>query len=126
MVSILWKNYKNNKNCGKLLKNQNRSVRGYKNINYKQLLKMKKESSSIIILDVRSVQEYNKFHLEGAVNLPYDDSHNIMRKSNPDKEQNLIIYCSAGKRSVQARNLLVYLGYKNVYLLSGHEDFFDK
>ena len=78
------------------------------------------------LIDVRSVQEYNEFHLEGAVNLPYDDSHNIMRKSNPDKEQNLIIYCSAGKRSVQARNLLVYLGYKNVYLLSGHEDFFDK
>jgi len=73
------------------------------------------------LIDVRSEAEYNRFHLEGAVNLPYDHSHNIMRRENPDKEQNLIVYCSAGKRSVQARNLLVYLGYKNVYLLTGHE-----
>lgn len=75
---------------------------------------------------MRSEEEYKKFHLDGAVNLPYDDSHNSMRKSNPDKEQNLIIYCSAEKRSVQARNLLVYLGYKNVYLLTGHESLFVK
>ena len=74
------------------------------------------------LIDVRSVEEYNKSHLDGAVNLPYDDSHNIMRKSNPDKNQNLILYCSAGKRSMQARNLLVYLGYKNVYILTDHQN----
>ena len=73
------------------------------------------------LIDVRSWDEYVKGHLEGAVSLPYDNSHSIMRKENPDKEQSLIVYCSAGKRSMQARNLLVYMGYKNVYILTGHE-----
>lgn len=95
-----------------------------KKVSYKDLESLLADGGKLI--DVRSEEEYKKFHLDGAVNLPYDDSHNIMRKSNPDKEQNLIIYCSAGKRSVQARNLLVYLGYKNVYLLTGHESLFDK
>ena len=75
------------------------------------------------LIDVRSADEYNKSHLDGAVNLPYDASHCIMRKSNPDKNQKLRLYCSKGKRSVQARNLLVYLGYKNVYVLTDHENF---
>lgn len=94
-----------------------------KKVSYKELEALLANGGKLI--DVRTEEEYNKFHLDGAVNLPYDDSHNIMRKSNPDKEQNLIVYCSAGKRSFQARNLLVYLGYKNVYILTGHESLFD-
>ncbi len=90
-----------------------------KKVSYKELASLLDNGGKLI--DVRSAEEYNKFHLEGAVNLPYDNSNAIMRKANPDKEQNLIVYCSAGKRSTQARNLLVYLGYKNVYLLTGHE-----
>jgi len=95
-----------------------------KKVSYNDLESLLADGGKLI--DVRSKEEYKKFHLDGAVNLPYDDSHNIMRKSNPDKTQKLIVYCSAGKRSVQARNLLVYLGYKNVYLLTEHEGLFDK
>lgn len=78
------------------------------------------------LIDVRMVEEYEKSHLKGAVNLPYDESHSIMRTSNPDKTQMLIVYCSAGKRSAQARNLLTYLGYKNVYILKGCAEFLEK
>lgn len=69
------------------------------------------------IIDVRSEEEYQNSHIEGAVSIPYTESHNLMRCSNPDKNQKLVLYCSAGKRSMQARNLLAYLGYKNVYIL---------
>ena len=93
-----------------------------KKVSYEDLEQLLADGGKLI--DVRTQEEYDRFHLEGAVNLPYDDSHNNMRKSNPDKYQKLILYCSAGKRSAQARNLLVYLGYKNVYLLKGHEGFF--
>ena len=90
-----------------------------KKISYKNIESILANGGKLI--DVRSPEEYNKSHLDNAVNLPYDDSHNIMRKSNPDKNQMLVLYCSAGKRSMQARNLLVYLGYKNVYILTDYE-----
>lgn len=90
-----------------------------KKVSYKDLTLLLENGGKLI--DVRTQEEYNRYHLEGAVNLPYDHSHGIMRKANPDKNQTLIVYCSAGKRSAQARNLLVYLGYKNVYILTDHE-----
>ena len=73
------------------------------------------------LIDVRSQDEYNRSHLKGAINLPYDNINSAMRKENPDKGEKLIVYCSAGKRSMQARNLMVYMGYQNVYILKGHE-----
>ena len=73
------------------------------------------------LIDVRSQDEYNRSHLKGAINLPYDNINSTMRKENPDKGEKLIVYCSAGKRSMQARNLMVYMGYQNVYILKGHE-----
>ena len=75
------------------------------------------------LIDVRSREEYNRSHLKGAINLPYENTNSTMRIENPDKEQKLIVYCSAGKRSMQVRNLMVYMGYKNVYILREHEDF---
>lgn len=96
-------------------------VEEIKKVSYNDLENLLSNGAKLI--DVRSVEEYEKSHLDGAVNLPYDDSHNIMRKSNPDKNQKLIVYCSQGKRSMQARNLLTYLGYKDVCILKDHDDF---
>lgn len=75
------------------------------------------------LIDVRSEEEYKKSHLEGAVNMPHNYTRYLSKELNPDKNQKLIVYCSAGKRSTQARELLVYRGYKNVYVLTDHNDY---
>lgn len=73
-----------------------------------------------VLFDVRSADEYAKGHLDGALNAPYTDVH-VLTGLAPDKGQNVIVYCTTGKRSSQAKYTLEHMGYKNVYYLGGIE-----
>lgn len=77
--------------------------------------------SGAILLDVRSADEYTNGHLDEAVNAPYTEIHVAISSLAPDKTQKIIVYCSTGKRSSQAKYTLDYMGYKNVYYLGGIE-----
>ncbi|MBO5461424.1 MAG: alpha-galactosidase [Ruminococcus sp.] len=70
-----------------------------------------------LLVDVRTEEEYESGHLDGAVNVPYTDVHGIAKELLPDKERTIIVYCATGKRSSQAKMSLEYLGYKNIYHL---------
>lgn len=74
-----------------------------------------------ILIDVRSNNEYESGYLDGAINAPYTEIHVSISSLVPDKEQNIIVYCATGKRSVQAKYTLDYMGYKKVYYLGGVE-----
>ena len=67
------------------------------------------------------MHEYNKDHLDSALNAPYTQIHFAISRLVPDKEQNIIVYCATGKRSSQAKYTLDYMGYRNVYYLGGIE-----
>ena len=73
-------------------------------------------NESAILLDVRTLEEYNEQHIEGAVVLPLDelDEESILNVSD-SKEQVIIVYCQSGKRSHEALQKLKDLGYENVY-----------
>lgn len=89
-------------------------------ITMEQALELQEKGA--ILLDVREPQEYEKKHLEGAVNLPYCDIHGIAGRYIKDKTQPLIVYCKTGKRSNQAKNSLECLGFKHIYFLGGVEN----
>lgn len=72
-------------------------------------------SNGSILIDVRSEEEYNAFHLEEAISLPYDTIDSTILNHIPDKETNIIVYCQSGKRSSIAAQTLIDMGYKNVY-----------
>lgn len=69
-----------------------------------------------ILLDVRSEEEYNDKHIDGASLLPLDkiDSDSIAAIVN-DKNSPIIVYCKSGNRSHQALLKLQELGYSKVY-----------
>jgi len=71
--------------------------------------------NNAIVIDVRSVEEYNSGHIEDSVNIPVDNISSI----NYDKEQVIIVYCASGRRSANAAQKLIDLGYKKVYNLDG-------
>jgi len=91
----------------------------FKQISFKEAMRIKKEYKSSIILDVRTEEEFNVQHLEDAVLLPYDLIPTTATKILQDKEANILIYCRAGRRSVIAAHLLGNMGYKNVYEFGG-------
>ena len=67
-----------------------------------------------ILIDVRTEVEYKEEKLENSVNIPLP-IENQTEKLPKDKNQNIIVYCKSGKRSNQAANTLIEIGYKNIY-----------
>lgn len=75
-----------------------------------------------LLLDVRSAQEYQEGHLEGAILIPeYEIAKNI-EKIIGDKQQEIIIYCTSGSRSKKACKTMRQKGYSNLYNLRGGLD----
>lgn len=92
-----------------------------KEISYKKMMDMIK-NSNINLIDVRSSQEYEEGHLDGAVNIPVYQIDKEIEKFVSDKEDTIILYCSSGYRSKEAKDILENLGYENVYNLKGGLD----
>jgi len=90
-----------------------------KDISYIDLKEMIKENRNIVIIDVRTKDEFQEFHLDGAVNVPLQDiERNIMRyvKSKSDV---VVVYCQYGGRSRKAFKKLEKMGFVNVHNLDG-------
>ncbi|MCT4596908.1 MAG: rhodanese-like domain-containing protein [Vallitalea sp.] len=72
-----------------------------------------------IILDVRTQEEYNQGHIEGAKLLPVDSISAGKLEDLPNKDQIILVYCRSGNRSATATKALVNAGYTNVYDFGG-------
>jgi rhodanese-related sulfurtransferase len=76
----------------------------------------------IIILDVRTKEEYDAGHIKDAILIPVDTLEAEVEKLIKNKDAAIFVYCRTGRRSTTAANILVKLGYKNVYNLGGIVD----
>lgn len=95
---------------------------GEYDINIEQLKQMQNEGACI--LDVRSPQEYNEWHLDGSILIPEYELNIRAQKELKDKEKTIIVYCTSGTRSKRAQEELKKKGYKNVYnLYNGIENY---
>ena len=72
-----------------------------------------------IIIDVRTIEEYNEKHIKGAINIPLDEIEYNIKSEIPSLDTKIIVYCRSGNRSNMARNTLLKIGYTNVYDLGG-------
>lgn len=72
-----------------------------------------------IILDVRTEDEYNEFHIENAINIPDYEIGNKAESILKDKDQTIFVYCRSGRRSKGAAKELVKLGYTNIIEFGG-------
>lgn len=75
--------------------------------------------SNYIILDVRTQQEYDEGHIEGAVLLPNDQVGKLAAQMLPNKDQMILVYCRSGNRSGLASAELVSMGYSGIYDFGG-------
>ncbi len=72
-------------------------------------------SSNYTLIDVREPDEFEREHLQGAINIP---SESLMSGApelkNIPKDTNLLIYCRTGSRSQIAINIFRSMGYTNL------------
>ena len=76
-------------------------------------------SQEVVVVDVRTREEYDGGHIENAVLVPNESIGSEMPEALPYKEATLLIYCRSGRRSKQAAEKLLELGYQNVYDFGG-------
>ena len=95
---------------------------GYKQITMSEAVKMMETEKNYIILDVRRPDEYAKGHIPGAINVPNEEIGSAEISELPDKSQLILVYCRSGRRSKEASEKLVKLGYTNIVEFGGIQD----
>ena len=95
------------------------SANSYRQINMDEAVEMMKKESGYIILDVRRPDEYADGHIPGAINVPNEEIGTTELPELPDKAQLILVYCRSGRRSKEASEKLVKLGYTNIVEFGG-------
>ena len=94
---------------------------GSKNSSKDELISYMKAKELIInegavLVDVRTEEEYNEKHIDGAKLLTLDTiTEETANKILANKDNQIIVYCKSGKRSAEAKKKLEELGYSRVY-----------
>ena len=76
----------------------------------------------VVLLDVRTPAEHVETRIPGSVLLPVQPEDQVTggaEKAIADKNAVVFVYCRSGRRSGIAAEILVGLGYRNVYDLGG-------
>lgn len=80
------------------------------------------QQSGAYIIDVRSLEEYEKRHIADSIQMDSELVANQLPDVCPDKMHEIIFYCESGVRSEKAVNTAKSMGYRNVYNLGGIDD----
>lgn len=91
-------------------------------VTYVEAKDMLKEDINGILLDVRSIQEYKEYHLNGAICIPLYELQIKIENIVQNKQQLIIVYCQSGARSKKAIEILETMGYTNLYEIDGGID----
>ncbi|KGK98367.1 hypothetical protein LI82_11715 [Methanococcoides methylutens] len=89
---------------------------GYTDVSVQEAKKMI-DSGEVFLLDVRTVNEFETEHIEGAVNINVNELGS--RLDEVSRDETILVYCRTGARSVTASNILVDAGYADVYNMLG-------
>lgn len=101
------------------------SNKGYKNVNIEKAIKLVNSSTNLIILDVRTREEYLAGNIPNAINIDVLSQDFKSKIDMLDKNKEYLIYCKSGNRSIIASSIMSTNGFINIYNLEniGYQDF---
>lgn len=82
-----------------------------------------KEKDKVLLIDVRSPEEYKAGHIQHAININIDGFEDRIGEIEDLKEFPIILYCNSGKKSGEVAEILVNNGFKNVTNAEGVKKF---
>ena len=98
---------------------ENKMENSYEQITPAEAKEIMDKRDGYVILDVRTQEEYDEAHIDGAILIP---DYEITAKAESmlkDKNQLILVYCRSGRRSKIASESLAKLGYTNVKEFGG-------
>ena len=97
----------------------NNQTNTYRQISMDDAVTMMAQETGYIILDVRRPDEFAAGHIPNAINVPNESIGTAKIPELPDKDQLIMVYCRSGRRSKEASEKLVKLGYTNIVEFGG-------
>ena len=73
----------------------------------------------ILLLDVRTPEEFQGGHIPGAINVPHDGSGDWLRNQGLSPDTDIVVYCESGRRSAIAQQVFLKAGFTSVRHLEG-------
>ena len=95
------------------------SASSYRQVSMQEAIEIMASENKYIILDVRTIAEYESGHIPGAICVPNETIASTEFPELPDKNQLILVYCRGGNRSKQAAGKLAKIGYTNVVEFDG-------
>ena len=83
-----------------------------------ELIQHNQGNETFVIIDVRTLEEFNEGHIENAINIDFYSEAFKEDLDKLDKDKIYFIYCRSGNRSGRAMPIMKELGFKEVYHLS--------
>ena len=77
------------------------------------------QNSDYILVDVRTIEEYESGHIQDAVNFDFYSESFQKEILSLDKSSSIILYCRTQNRSTKTANYLKENGYKEITVLEG-------
>lgn len=76
-------------------------------------------SEDFVLLDIRTREEYESGHIEGAINIDYYSADFKSELEELDKEKVYLIYCRTANRTIDGSRIMSEMGFKEIYSMSG-------
>jgi len=105
--------------CKEKTRNVTVSRDKYVKITASEVKSMIDNGDPLVLVDVRTEDEYAQRHIEGALLIPHGEIEERAGDELPDKDALVIVYCRSGGRSESAARKLIDLGYANVLDMGG-------
>ncbi|GAA4292790.1 rhodanese-like domain-containing protein [Aestuariibaculum suncheonense] len=89
------------------------------NVSVSSATEMVNNTSKLQLIDVRTPEEYNSGHLEGATNIDFfsDSFREDIEKL--DKHKPVLVYCKSGGRGSKSAAIFKELGFTKIYNMEG-------
>ena len=75
----------------------------------------------VLLIDVRTSGEFAQGHIDGALNIPWEQTEKLMSAIGNEKQRSVVVYCRSGNRSGKAKAVLETQGYTNIFNAMGYE-----
>ncbi len=86
------------------------------NISMKEIDKYINDAQYVVV-DLRNAVDYGKYHIDGAINIPY--AHLISNEEELPYNKKIVLYCEHGGMSIMAAKMLMKKGYEVINTIGG-------
>ena len=84
-----------------------------------EVAERRQRGEDIILLDVREKDEVRTGYINGAISVPRGFLEMQVTGQIPDRDQDVVVYCAGGVRSLLAGRVMREMGYQNVSSMAG-------